>query len=527
MQKVEVNVFFLIALLFISASLNCQIKYSPNENFPSGEVHHYLDFSLSYSENHEQPLWVSYQLTQEELMVKRPRKDFFKADKNISTKSASLHDYKNSGYDRGHIVRASFCKSTDEGYKQTYLLSNMSPQKPNINRVGKIWYRIEDAEMYFAYALDSIYAASGPIFKDNIGRIGTNNVTIPGYYYKAVLSKDYGKAIGFIIPHEPSSKNVFEFAVSINLLEEETGIDFFHQLPNNIENDIEEDLDLEFWEKCYSLGKKEKKDPLNFVANDSALPDRLTIPNQTFPGKLQVISWNVESGGATKETVVSIIKDIEKRYGKIDIWGFSEVQNESWIASFRKSLGEDYWYQLGTTGHSDRLGIIYNRSVFSQVGTLLEFHDINPNGNVRSPIALKLMHTESGQEILFMVNHLYRGDKKGRQTQAQKLNEWIQQIDLPVIAVGDYNFDFDISSQQGNKAFDIFIEDDHFTWVKPQTLISTQCNKNFNSILDFIFINDDGRLIWKYPESEIFVQPNDCDKSKYKPDHRPIYANFK
>ena len=498
----------------------------PSEDSPNGEIEHYESFSLSYSENHEQPYWVCYELTQGELMVHRPRTNHFRSDPNISSKSASLRDYRNSGYDRGHIVRASFCKESENGYRQSYYLSNMSPQHQDINRTGKIWYRLEDAEMYFAYALDTVYSASGPIFKQNKGSVGTNKVTIPGFFYKVIISEKYKKGIGFIIPHERSSRNIFEFAKTIDEVERETGIDFFHNANDQLEVRLESSFDKEFWEICFGEGRSEFLNPEEYVQGEIfGVWEALEEAENFLLPELQVASWNIESGGADIDTITSVIENIVQKFGNIQLWGFSEVQDREWASKIRSTLGDSYWYQLGTTGRSDRLGIIYDRDYYVQVGDLIELHNINPEMRVRSPIVLRLRELETDLEFYFMVNHLYRGSAQGRQKQARELNRWVQSVDIPVIAVGDYNFDFDISTQNGNVSFDLFSDGDYFVWVRPEVLMSTQCNPAYNSILDFVFINNQGSALGN-TESEIFSFYNDCDQSPYHSDHRAVIARF-
>ena len=79
--------------------------------------------------------------------------------------------------------------------------------------------------------------------------IGPNQVSIPEYYYKVIL--DYSepelKGIGFILKNQKSSDPISKFAVTIDEVEEITGIDFFHSLPDAIENEIELKYDMKKW----------------------------------------------------------------------------------------------------------------------------------------------------------------------------------------------------------------------------------------------------------------------------------------
>ena len=100
-----------------------------------------------------------------------------------------------------------------------------------------------------------------------------------------------------------------------------------------------------------------------------------------------------------------------------------------------------------------------------------------------------------------MLNHLARGNAELRQEQAKALRLWVEDQTLPVIGIGDYNFDFDFHTQRGNAAFDEFLVDGHWRWVRPDPLIDTNWadrdgdgQDNYpDSCLDFMFLG--GRAI--------------------------------
>lgn len=85
-----------VYLFFVSLNLFSQ------ENLPKseGEIIPHKYYTLSYIESHEQANWVHYKLDANFLNGATPRKDSFKSDPSVSTESASLDDYRNSGYDQ-------------------------------------------------------------------------------------------------------------------------------------------------------------------------------------------------------------------------------------------------------------------------------------------------------------------------------------------------------------------------------------------------------------------------------------------
>lgn len=226
-----------------------------NEAFnylPSGRgdtyIIQYSEFALSYNNSHRQANWVAYELTADELSISFGRRNYFSEDMTGGLEPASLTDYRYSGYDRGHLCRAEYCKSSEDAYRESFLLSNMSPQiGAGFNRTGGSWYNLEELEKKLARKYGKVYAVSGPVFRDNLGTIGANKVTIPGYFYKAFLLPDYKAAIGFILRHEITEGDPLSFSVTIDSLESFAHLDFYPSLADKIEDEIEARIDLEYW----------------------------------------------------------------------------------------------------------------------------------------------------------------------------------------------------------------------------------------------------------------------------------------
>ena len=213
----------------------------------NNQIVHRKGYSLSYSEAHEQPDWVYYELTLAEVNGNYPRKDNFREDLSIYTGSASLKDYKGSGLDRGHLAPAADMKWSQQAMSESFLMSNMSPQNPGFNR--GIWKRLESQVRQWALENGSIHVVTGGVLTSSSDFIGFNKVAVPKFFYKIVL--DYNstdiKGIGFLIPNNKSSKPIQNYVVSIDKVEEVTGIDFFYKLPDSIEDKIENKSDISKW----------------------------------------------------------------------------------------------------------------------------------------------------------------------------------------------------------------------------------------------------------------------------------------
>lgn len=214
---------------------------------PSDVVITHTGYSLLYNETHEQADWVAYELTKEETNKIYSRTDNFIPDPMVSTGTATNADYKNSGYDRGHLAPAADMGWSATAMAESFYYSNMSPQNQSFNR--GIWKKLEEQVRTWAIENSAVYITTGPVLKPGLPTIGINKVSVPKYYYKVIL--DYTepelKAIGFIIPNLPSKAPLQNYAVTIDSVEKFTGINFFWQLPNEQENEIEKKICLECW----------------------------------------------------------------------------------------------------------------------------------------------------------------------------------------------------------------------------------------------------------------------------------------
>jgi endonuclease G len=198
----------------------------------------YTGFSFAFNDAHKQSDWVVYMLCRER--INNPvtkRKDNFRTDPAVKTGTATAADYRGSGYDRGHLVPSADMLWSEVAMDESFFFSNMSPHRATFHQAGGIWYKLEDLVKVWAEAYDTLYIVAGPALKQRIsGSIGKNNVSVPEYFYKVILNYTGNRieGIGFIMPHEKvkSGNPVRSYAVSIDSVQNFTGIDFFHKLPD-------------------------------------------------------------------------------------------------------------------------------------------------------------------------------------------------------------------------------------------------------------------------------------------------------
>jgi len=238
---------FLITFLLLIANglvFAGSIDYLP---VPSDNLVKHSYYSLSYNEKFEQANWVYYTLT--DRMVNdggEERSNKFKVDQMVSSGSAKSSDYTKSGYDRGHLCPAADMGFSPTSMEESFLMSNISPQAPDFNR--GIWKELETEVRKWAKQEHKIYVVAGPVFKDNKGAIGADQVLVPGYFFKIIYEEtDEPKIIAFVFPNRKSDRPLTDFAVPVDEAEKLTGFDFFSQLPNELENKLENHVDFSEW----------------------------------------------------------------------------------------------------------------------------------------------------------------------------------------------------------------------------------------------------------------------------------------
>ncbi|NKB21786.1 MAG: DNA/RNA endonuclease G [Alphaproteobacteria bacterium] len=199
-------------------------------------------FTIGYSYYFRQAKWaleIVGRIDEGEEAVERL--DNFRSDFRIPQAfRADLVDYKGSGHDRGHLVSSANQREGEMQNSETFLLSNMSPQKPKFNRA--IWKDHESAvrELDSDPKIFETYVISGPIFDFGksikvIGSTDKNGVSIPipHRYFKSILTENNRGALNmwsFILPNEETHKKLADFRVPATKVENYAGIILWERL---------------------------------------------------------------------------------------------------------------------------------------------------------------------------------------------------------------------------------------------------------------------------------------------------------
>lgn len=204
-------------------------------------------YALSFNLRTRNPDWVVERLTRKELVGSATRRDNFAPDPLVQPRgqfpgSPTKEDYTNFGRDRGHQAPAADAKFDQRVMDESFYMSNMSPQVGiGFNR-GQ-WKYLEEAVRAWVLCggREDILVMTGPIYGENRPRIGPNRDIIePEAYYKIVYDLRSLRAVGFKLFNTKHKKqNLSDFVVPISQLEDETGLDFFPNLPRRRQAQLE------------------------------------------------------------------------------------------------------------------------------------------------------------------------------------------------------------------------------------------------------------------------------------------------
>ena len=230
----------------VTTSLKYELPKITNTGVSEKLVEH-IGYTVSFNTKHNIPNWVAYDLTSEEVAGVTPRSKHFEPDPQIIG-CPTTDDYKNSGYDRGHMAPAGDMKWSEQAMTESFYLSNICPQNHNLN--GGDWKALEEHLRTMATQYEKVYIACGPIISAKPKTIGMyHQVAVPDAFFKVVLRKkgDSWSAIGFMMPNKAGHKSLNKYAMSVDDIEIITDMDFFYNLHDEIEEIVESSYQLSDW----------------------------------------------------------------------------------------------------------------------------------------------------------------------------------------------------------------------------------------------------------------------------------------
>ncbi len=229
-------------------------------NLPANYLMEKPQYALSYHRDNGTPNWVSWHLDSSWL-GSAPRQDDFRADTSLPSGwyRVTSSDYTNSGYDRGHMCPSADRTLTDADNSSTFLMTNMIPQAPDNNQ--QTWANLESYARTLAGGGNELYIISGG--QGTGGFIAAGRVAVPAYTWKVMMVLPSGtsdvsrvtsstRLVAVWMPNQNGINSDWRtFRVSVDYVESMTGYDFFSNVPDAVESQIESVVDnqlVEDWE---------------------------------------------------------------------------------------------------------------------------------------------------------------------------------------------------------------------------------------------------------------------------------------
>lgn len=224
------------------------MKVGIPDSVPSEPVE-YTGFTMSFNPNAHVPNWVAWELTAEETKGHLSRSKKFRTDYRVDG-CAEQSDYKNSGFDRGHMCPAGDMKWSEDAMSDCFLFTNMCPQAKELN--SGAWKSLEEKSRVWAQRDSALIIVCGPVLSDYLTKsIGATGVIVPQRFFKVILApySDPPRAIGFIMNNGRVEGGMQQAAVSVDEVERITGFDFFSALPDDIEIAVESQNNFAQWSR--------------------------------------------------------------------------------------------------------------------------------------------------------------------------------------------------------------------------------------------------------------------------------------
>jgi endonuclease G len=223
----------------------------------SNEIVNYEGCTVYFNRDTHIPNCTVYELTVGEAQAAGKRVDNFQQDTSVEG-CPTLDDYKYSGYDRGHLVPAGDMKWSSQAMNDCFYLTNMLPQKQALN--SGAWNQLEQKVRNWAIRDSALIIVTGPVLSkyDWNTTIGDTRVVVPSSMFKAILAPHTTpmRAIAFVYSNKKAEGSLADHAVSIDHIENITGLDLFSSLPDDIEPQIESTCDFKQWNASRPKNKK-------------------------------------------------------------------------------------------------------------------------------------------------------------------------------------------------------------------------------------------------------------------------------
>lgn len=208
-------------------------------------------YTVGYDETRHNPAWVAYYVPAGAAGTAPERPEHFDTDPATRSRVSS-QDYSGSGFDRGHLAPnyAIATRYGEQAQRETFLMSNIVPQRPALNRGP--WRELEMLEAGrggLANRLDGVWVMTGPVY-DGDRQTLRHGIEVPDAFYKIVVDEvgGYPRVLGFVMPQDvDKNATPSRYLTSVDEIERLTDLDFLSPLDDTLEEKIEAETMRSIW----------------------------------------------------------------------------------------------------------------------------------------------------------------------------------------------------------------------------------------------------------------------------------------
>lgn len=207
------------------------------------------EFKIGWSDHLRHPVWVAYHVPAAASHAVGPRPNFRK-DRGVPA-SPPAGAYDRSGYDRGHMAPnyAIASRFGEDMQRETFLMSNIAPQSPSLNR--GVWRNLEHriADLW-TKKWGEIWVVVGCISGDGQETLSGTDIDVPEKFYQVVVAQSGFDVRAFAVVFDQTIDYdawPTRSLVTIDELEEMSGLDFLPDLPDFIQRPLESELPSRLW----------------------------------------------------------------------------------------------------------------------------------------------------------------------------------------------------------------------------------------------------------------------------------------
>ena len=241
----------LISIAFLFIFCKNETKQNFDDFFPvdkQDQIIKHQYYTIAYCPKYKEAVWVGYNLSLNMIKGKAKRPKTFSVDPLLIYPSAQNSDYYKSGYDKGHLCPAADMKFSQTAMNETFYLSNVSPQRADLNR--DVWDKLEKLVRSWLSTIDSdLFIFTGTLFDKTNTTIGDDKIAVPYAFYKIIY--DYKaanqKMIAFIMPNKECNKRLAKYVVPVDSIQKLTNIDFFPKVDLPLQTKLEAHSDTSQW----------------------------------------------------------------------------------------------------------------------------------------------------------------------------------------------------------------------------------------------------------------------------------------